>query len=230
MLNQLLLDSIKFFRNNLFFILKISLPMFIVIEAFDVWYVHNYILDQTKLTSKIILPILLGMMLYPVYTASLIFYIDAIIHDRPINVMACWRAALVRWVPMFVLYVMYGVVVMLGVLAFIVPGVVFIVRFAFAEFNLLLDQRGPISAMNVSREQTKDVFWLVLGGFLVITVVIHGFYYGLILLFQVANVTSQIIDSLLNVLLAVLYLFYIVFSYRVYHYVQESAGKIGVPT
>lgn len=229
MLKTLLWDSLRFFGNNYISLVIITLPMFAFIEAFDVWYAGYTGFDQTKLTAQIVIPILVGMVIYPIYTASIIIYMDAVINEKSISVLASWNAAIVRWLPMFSLYIIYGVVVLLGMLAFILPGLVFMVRFCFAEFNLLLNEQAPIPAMNASRQQTKDVFWLLLAGFVVITVVIHGLYFGALLFSRTLGMANPLFDSLLNILLAVLYLFYSVFSYRVYHFVQKSTGSISTP-
>jgi len=119
------------------------------------------------------------------------------------------------------LSLLLGVVTGLGFVLFMVPGVIALVRFSFAEFDLLLKGKSPVDALRLSWEATRPHFWLILGGYLVIFAAFYVPYFGLIFVLGDLKVELGIFEVLLDTLYAVLSVLFTIFRYRVYDLVNE---------
>jgi len=94
-LNSELLDSWNFFKNNLVAISVIVLPIIIPLEIGTAIYIHNFTSDG----YSIIIPILIGLLLYPVYIVGTIFYISSVISGEPIDRNVAWKFGVKYWLP-----------------------------------------------------------------------------------------------------------------------------------
>lgn len=74
-----------------------------------------------------------------------------------------------RFLALFAFTLLYGLIVGIGILLLIVPGIFFALAFAPAQFYVVDQRMGPIAAMQASWEATKgqkgDIFLLGLAGF-----------------------------------------------------------------
>ncbi len=59
--------------------------------------------------------------------------------------------------------ILMGLIVFIGFLLLVIPGVIFMVWFYFATFFVVLEKSGPINALKKSRELVKGYFWPVVG-------------------------------------------------------------------
>jgi hypothetical protein len=219
-LQGLLLDSFRFFRNHLLSILLIIVPVVFPIELFRDYYAEAFLGQEANLASE--LPVLLiGLLAYPIYAGGIIFFISSVISGNRLNATSCWLLGLKYWGPFLLLSLILGAATGLGFVLFIVPGVIALVRFSFAEFDLLLKGQSPPDAMRSSWDETRPYFWLILSGYLVIFAAVYVPYFGLIFVLQDLKVELGIFEVLLDTLYAVLSVLFTVFRFRVYDLVNE---------
>lgn len=84
-----------------------------------------------------------------------------------------------------------GVVIILGFLALIVPGIVFAVRLQFTGFLIIEHQLGPIEAIKRSWNLTKNNFFTLLGfGIIALLLNIFGFLLLIVGLLVTVPLTS----------------------------------------
>ena len=120
------------------------------------------------------------------------------------------------------LSLLLGVVTGLGFVLFMVPGVIALVRFSFAEFDLLLKGKNPVDALRLSWDATRPHFWVILGGYLVsLSAAFYVPYFGLIFILEDLKVELGFFEVLLDALYAVLTVLFAIFRYRVYDLVNE---------
>ncbi len=220
-LQGLLMDSFRFFRNHLFSILLIILPFVLPIELFRAYYVASLAGRETSFASD--LPVVvLGLLAYPFYAGGLIFFIASQISGTRLSVRSCWLLALKYWWPFLLLSLLLAALSGLGFLLFIVPGVIVLVRFSFSEFELLLKAQGPPDALRRSWDETKPYFWLILGGFLVISAAFYVPYFGLLFVLGDLKVELGLFESVLNALYPVLGALFTIFRFRVYDLMNEG--------
>jgi hypothetical protein len=219
-LQGLLLDSFRFFRNHLFSILIIIVPVVFPIELFRAQYAETLAGQEANLASE--LPVLmLGLFAYPVYAGGVIFFIASVITGNRLKARACWLLGLKYWAPFLLLSILLGVFTGLGFILFLVPGVIALVRFSFAEFDLLLKGQSPPDALRRSWDETRPYFWLILGGYAIIFAAFYVPYFGLIFVLDDLQVDLGIFEVVLDTLYAVLSVLFTIFRYRVYDIVNE---------
>jgi hypothetical protein len=219
-LQGLLLDSFRFFRNHLFTILLIIVPVVFPIELFRTYYAESLLGQEANLGSD--LPVLLvGLLAYPIYAGGIIFFIASQISGNRLNARSCWLLGLKYWWPFLLLSLLLGVATGLGFVLFLVPGVIVLVRFSFAEFDLLLKGESPPEALRRSWNETRPYFLLILGGYLVIFAAVYVPYFGLIFVLDDLEVDLGIFRVLLDTLYAVLSVLLTIFRFRVYDFVNE---------
>jgi hypothetical protein len=80
--------------------------------------------------------------------------------------------------PFSLLLVVLGIAIGLGFLLLIIPGVLFLVWFVFAEFELMLKGSGVKAAMMNSKTLVKGRFWKILG-----RIVVFGLFQLLLQIF-----------------------------------------------
>lgn len=75
----------------------------------------------------------------------------------------------------FVASVLYGVIVVLGFILFIIPGIYFVLKYQFFSYLIVDKNLGIFDALKKSAEITKDVKWKLLGfGFALLGLNIAG--------------------------------------------------------
>jgi hypothetical protein len=219
-LQTLLTDSFKFFRSRFISIVLIIVPVVFPVELFRVRYAESFLGPEADLSSQ--LPTLLvGLAAYPIYTAGIIFFIASVISGDKLNVRDCWLLALRFWGPFLLLSLLLGAATALGFMLFLVPGLIVLGRFAFADFDLLLNKHHPADAMRYSWEATRPHFWLILSGYLVIFAAVLAPYFFLVYvledLLKDLGVFRVVLDTLYPVLGALL----TIFRFRVYDLANE---------
>ena len=221
MLQNYLADSIRLFKNHYFGIAMIILPIFIPIEIFDAYY-SKYVLVEGAEMVAYLPPMLVGLLAYPIYTAAVIFYIASVLTGDIIDVKTSWQFGVKYWKPLILLTIMVGFMIMLGFILLVVPAIILTIRYAFAEFELLFNKRDPLEAMRTSWEATRQYFWILLGGFVVITIVLYSPYYLLVIMLEQREMALGLLENFLNVIYAVLSVIYTIFAFRIYHVAQDQ--------
>ncbi|MGL6259109.1 hypothetical protein [Vibrio sp. WXL103] len=61
-----------------------------------------------------------------------------------------------EWARLLIVHILYGVSVMVGMVALIIPGLYLSARLGFAEFETVLDDKKPFEALNASWQQTQE--------------------------------------------------------------------------
>ena len=219
-LQALLLDSFRFFRNHILSILLIIVPVVFPIEMFRDHYAASLGGQEANLSSEF--PVLLmGLLAYPIYAGGVIFFMASVISGNRLKVRSCWLLGLKYWGPFLLLSLLLGMVTGLGFVLFIVPGVIALVRFSFAEFDLLLKGQSPLDALRRSWDTTRPHFWLILSGYLIIFAAFYVPYFGLIFVLEDLEVELGIFEILLDSLYAVLSVLFTIFRFRVYDLLNE---------
>jgi len=219
MLKKSLMDSWSFFKIHVLAISTIILPIVAPIEVLTAFYQH-FLASEEFVLSEQLIPMAIGFAAYPIYAVGVVFYIASVISGETIDTKSSWRLGAKFWMPYIVMSVFIGVAVMFGLILLIIPGVIFAVRYAFSEFDLLLNQSKPLDAMKHSWDITKDYMWVILGGYVVITLVFYVPYYLIASLFDEASVAYSLLDTASNIIYSVLAALYTIFAFRVYEFAK----------
>ncbi len=167
-------------------------------------------------------PMFVGFLAYPVYSVGVICYITSVITGDRIDTVTAWKLGIKFWNPYLALTALVGITVMFGLILLIVPGIILSIRYSFSGFDLLLNNSKPIDAMKNSWNGTKDYFWLLLGGYAVITVGLYAPYVLISSSFDDANIPFLVFDTTANLIYAVLGVLNTIFAFRIYDLAREQ--------
>jgi len=90
--------------------------------------------------------------------------------NRPVNLLESLKVAFRRFLPLIVLALLESVLLILGLLLLIVPGLILYTMWLVAVAACVVEQTGPWRSLRRSQELTKGHRWKVFGLFLVLLV------------------------------------------------------------
>lgn len=224
MLKKLLTDSWSFFKSHAVAISIIILPIVVPIDVFTALYQY-FLTSEEYVLSEQIVPTVIGFIAYPIYTVGVIFYIASIISGETLGTKTLWKLGAKYWLPYLVLSILVGLAVMFGFVLLIIPGIIFAIRYAFSEFDLLLNQSKPLDAMRNSWDATKEYMWVIFGGYVVITLVFYVPYYLVSSLFEESSISYLMLDTASSIVYSVLGVLYTIFAFRVYEFSKSQHNQ-----
>ena len=224
MLKESLQDTWNFFRLHFIALSLIILPIVIPVDILIAFYQH--LVQGSENNSVYILPVALKLAVEPFYSVGVIFYIAYIIKGERIDTKTAWLLGMQYWVPYFILTVLVSVVAMAGLMMLIIPGLVFLVRFSFAEFDLLLKNTKPVDAMKTSWILTRNYMTELFAGFALITLVLFGPYFLMLSFFDGPSMGFWIFDLATTIIYSVLQVLYTIFAFRIYDGAGEEKNNV----
>jgi hypothetical protein len=156
-------------RDIASFLLYATFPV-IIIENFLSYYAAVYDLSP-EIKS---LPIFIHFMYQPIYTGGLIFLISRLVSGESWSVKESLLVGLRCWLNLLVVNVISSVLIMLGLLAFILPGLVIFARLSMAEFSVVLERLSPVDALIHSNRITRQFTWQIIGSILLLSALLIG--------------------------------------------------------
>src|SRR5690606_9946303 len=120
------------------------------------------------------------------------------------------------------LSIIMSVIILIGFLLLIIPGIILSVWFAFASYILILDNAGIVDSLRRSRESVRGRWWGVFGRLILVSVVAILITVVTAIAFSV--IPSQAVSSLLETVVSmVLVPFLMAYVYLMYQDTKGSA-------
>jgi len=91
--------------------------------------------------------------------AALIARIDAAARGAPISLGEALALGLQRMPAMFLSWLVFGIVVAIGLVLLVIPGLIFMIWLVFAPFAVVIERRGPLASLSYSREIVRGHWW-----------------------------------------------------------------------
>jgi uncharacterized membrane protein len=181
-----------FFVGATFVILLVSLLIDALTSGIDAAFTGSA--EQTSILGFVV-NIALGTLLSMGATA---FYLVA--HDNPdtADLTLLWHPQ--PFLKYLGMYILVALVIGIGLILLIVPGIIFALMFMFAPFIVIERELGPIDAMSESSRITRGHRWPLLG------------LLGLLILINVAGLLALVVGLLVSIPVSTLAL---VHAYRV---------------
>ena len=154
---EVLRDSLFFFKRHLVSIVQLCLPLLIV-EAFLQQVVDRATGPESFAASSIIV----GLVIYPLYTAALILFLDARSRGESPRNRDLLAMAATLWPRFALLTALNTLLILLGISLYFLPGLILMVMLAFGEYLLVLRGLNPLHAMKESLRLTRGHFWRIL--------------------------------------------------------------------
>jgi len=182
-----LIETLSFFRayarDIATFLLYATFPV-IIIENFISYYAIHY---NFPFEIKH-LPIIVHFLYQPIYTGGLIYLISKIVVGEKWDIKGCLSVGLSCWVNLLLVNIISSLMIILGLFAFIIPGLFIFARLSLAEFNVVLNRLSPIEALYRSNKMSRNVTWQIIASALLLSVILLGFQ----LLIHLAIVTLSL--------------------------------------
>jgi len=219
MVKQSLDDSWALFKENVVPISLIVLPIVVPTAIIEVTIQNLFATDSSHWRQELVTS-LISMLVYPIYSVAIIFYIAAVVTGEKIGTSTLWRLGARFWLPYTILSVLFGLSVMVGFILLIVPGVILLIRWSFASFDLVLNKSKPREALSSSWKATKNYVGALLKGYLTLIVVLYvpyvllskimGFWLGK------TSTSFQVFDTTLDLVYEVVSVMFTIFAFRIY--------------
>ncbi|EPJ92250.1 YciC family protein [Pseudomonas sp. CFII68] len=154
---EVLRDSLYFFKRHLGRIAQLCLPL-VTLEAVLQQGVDSAVgADGFSGYSVIV-----GLLVYPLYTAALILFLDARSRGEAPRARDLLAAALLQWPRFALLTALNTLLILIGISLYFLPGLWLMVVLAFGEYLLVLKGLAPLAAMKESARLSRGHFWRIL--------------------------------------------------------------------
>ena len=202
----------------------------------QVWISYSYdegIAQQAELR----LPMFIEGLFGPLYLAAVIYAIDQRRQGKYVGYFESLGAGLRLWGRLFLARLVTNLFIVLGLLLFVIPGIVFAIRYTLVDMLVVLDDCDGAEARARSWELTQGRSWalfsVVMAFYFLFFVLTAFIYLPIEVLFELSNLTrfqyyaldfigSCLLDVVPPLLTAVLYCFYLQISGRDYELVDEQ--------
>ncbi len=154
---NVLRDSFFFFQRNLGAIVQLCLPLVILEALLQQVLDHSLGPDAFPGYSVVV-----GLLVYPLYTAALILFLDARSRGESPRTLDVLAMALSLWPRFALLTALSTLLILLGLSMYFLPGLWLMVTLAFAEYLLVLRGMPALAAMKESFRLTRGHFLLIL--------------------------------------------------------------------
>ncbi|UZE23027.1 hypothetical protein LOY67_23950 [Pseudomonas sp. B21-056] len=154
---DVLRDSLYFFKRHLGRIAQLCLPL-VILEAVLQQAVDSAVGPDGFPGYSVIV----GLLVYPVYTAALILFLDARSRGESPHIRDLLAASLTLWPRFALLTALNTLLILLGISLYILPGLWLMVTLAFSEYLLVLRGLAPLSAMKESLRMSRGQFGRIL--------------------------------------------------------------------
>lgn len=114
-------------------------------------------------TSGVRVARLLYALVDPISTGAVISALAEIQNGRRPFFWPCLKAGLSAWFPLFTARLAAALLVAVGFLALVVPGIVLFVRYALLDAVVVLEDAGPSEARKISAELGRGRRWRLFG-------------------------------------------------------------------
>ncbi len=196
----LLAQSWQFYRRHLWPLVKlIILPslltiLLVAIMALLVVLATNLSSWQWVVLVPTLIIGLIGVIIMSLLGYASLVYFLGHASDYP-GILPLWRTAWPLIGKFWLTQLLSGLITTFGFILLIVPGIIFLTRYVFVPFTVVLDRKFGREALNVSTSLVKGRFWAIFGRGLAISL------FSWILSFLVTQVDQPVIVGLLQILL-----------------------------
>jgi hypothetical protein len=159
---ELFKDVVQFFKKNIRAISILTLAIefpFILIQ--NIHYFSRTSSDFSNNISSIFF--LVTLVIYPFSTGAQISLYSMILQAAKIDLKKCISDSFKNLLNLIIASTIYLSFTFLGLLAFIIPGIIIGVRLSFYGFFIVLDDLKPLDALKKSAQATKEYTWRMAG-------------------------------------------------------------------
>ena len=206
-----LVETFAFFKTFISdivrFLLYTTLPI-LVVETWLSYHVANA--EPEGIIGYA--PFLIRFLYKPIYTGGFIYLISILVSESNWEIKGCLMVGLRNWQNLIIIYVVSSLIIVAGIVAFIIPGLIMFARLSLSEFFVVLERTNPKEAMLKSFKWSKPFTWEIIGCTFLLSIMFLIANLFLQLLGNAASLNPQVIffltamlgiflESMVNILL-----------------------------
>jgi len=126
--------------------------------------------------------------------------------------------------PYFLASILVGIVILIGFVLFIIPGIYLSIALGFYYFTLILENKRGWDSAQASKDLVKGYWWAVFGRillFAIVIAVIAGILGGIVEILD-SEILSGVLSALINIVVTP---FGVAFSYLIYKSLKSAKGS-----
>lgn len=206
-----LLETFAFFRAFAVDILK-----FLLISAFPIVLIETslsvYIIESEAQGYIKYVPSLLHLLYKPIYTGGFIYLMSLLVSQGNWDIRKCLSVGFNSWQNLILVYFASSVIIIAGIIAFIIPGLILFARLSLSEFVVVLEKTTAKKAITKSYGISKPFTLEIIGSTFLLSLVLaaisllvqfgaNAISLNTYLLFVVIAMLGIILESIVSILL-----------------------------
>jgi hypothetical protein len=201
----------RFIARKWLSLLLLTLPLSLVWQAGS-WLIRTHLEENQTLAAELLLNAVVFSLIEIIainYVHGATLTAQTAAGNNHLKPSALYRGALLSWPAMIQLTMLKLIMIGIGLMLFIVPGIIIAVRLALAEQHLVLHRANVTDSLRASWKLTAPNFYIVLSILGILFLIHLGFEY-------LSTLAPQPIAMLLFPFGIVVALFSTVAAYRIY--------------
>ncbi len=170
---QRLFETFAFFkafiREIVWFLVPVTFPI-LLLETL----VAARIMESEAAGLVFWLPFGINFLFRPVYTGGLIWLISGLAAGQERSFGECLATGLRFWIDLLAVYIISTVIIFTGLLALIIPGLIFFARMSLAEFGVVLEKMSPGQALLRSNKRVRGFTAEIISYTIILTFLLVG--------------------------------------------------------
>lgn len=218
---ELLRDVFQFFKKNIWPISILTLAIefpYILIQN-----IHYFTNTSSEFSNNVGLILLLAtLIIYPLSTGAQITLYAMIIQGTRTDLKKCFSQSRKHLFNLIVGSLIYVFFTFLGLLMFIVPGIIIAVRLSFYCFFIVLDGLNPVDALKKSAQVTKGYTWPIANSLIIIGFLLVASLLLIQLFLNEVGLYNLYLGTLVDSLFSILGWLSLILVFRFYCLYQEN--------
>lgn len=170
---QRLFETFAFFkafiREIVWFLVPVTFPI-LLLETL----VAARIMESEAAGLVFWLPFGINFLFRPVYTGGLIWLISGLAAGQERSFGECLATGLRFWIDLLAVYIISTAIIFTGLLALIIPGLIFFARMSLAEFGVVLEKMNPGQALLRSNKRVRGFTAEIISYTIILTFLLVG--------------------------------------------------------
>ena len=182
------LQAVRLLLVHLPLVSAIVLPVAIPKNLLD-YYLTTYVVDESNWRGQLAATRWTAYLFDPVATAALIYALNDLYHQRPVRYIAAMIGGLRCWLRLFITQLIAYVLIALGLLALLVPGIFLMVRWSLLDCAVVLEDHVAGEARRRSAQLTSGFRWKIFSAGMLV-------YAGLLAVAMSLSVVTEVLSTL----------------------------------
>jgi hypothetical protein len=228
-----LVETFAFFKtfavDILKFLLISALPIVLIETSLSVYIIESQAQGFVKYV-----PSLLHLLYKPIYTGGFIYLMSLLVSQGNGDIRKCLSVGLNNWQNLIIVYFASSVIIIAGIVAFIIPGLILFARLSLSEFIVVLEKATAKKAITKSYGISKSFTLEIIGSTFLLSLILaaislfvqlgaNAISLNRYLLFVIIAMLGIILESVVSILL---FRFYDL-SIKAQRGLGSSPGEVG---